>query len=147
MFILIFVYHSFNIWLYLCPIENYRECLRFNTLSTAIKSFAIKYFDTFSLGYFIFSENTEPMFSPSSSLSTFSEISSIILIHVLFFFWVVVIQSSTLWLHGLQHTNFPCPSLNSWSLIKLMSFLWVNFLSILGYIYTQHFFFNLQHHV
>ena len=65
--------------------------MKFNTPSTAIK-----YFDAFSLGYFIFSDNKEPMSSPSSSLSTFSKISSIILIHVLFFFWVVVIQCPTL---------------------------------------------------
>ena len=70
--------------------------MKFNTLSAAIKSFTIKYLNTFSLGYFIFSENKEPMSSPSSSLSTFSKISSIILMHVLFFFWVVVIQCSNL---------------------------------------------------
>ena len=31
------------------------------------------------------------------------------------------VVSDSLWPHGLQHTRFPCPSPNSWSLLKLMS--------------------------
>ena len=31
------------------------------------------------------------------------------------------VMSKSLWLHGLQHTRIPSPSLFSWSLLKLMS--------------------------
>ena len=41
------------------------------------------------------------------------------------FLWPVqfssVTQSDSLWPRGLQHTRLPCPSTNSWSLLKLMS--------------------------
>ena len=43
-------------------------------------------------------------------------------LHFLLLFFSCSVMSDSLWPHGLQHARLPCPSTNSWSLLKLMSF-------------------------
>ena len=53
--------------------------------------------------------------------------------------WVVVQSLNALWPHGLQHTRLPYPSPSPRD-AQTQVLLWVNFLNICYYIYTQHFF-------
>ena len=53
--------------------------------------------------------------------------------------WVVVQSLNSLWPHGLQHARLPCASPSPRD-AQTQVLLWVNFLNICYYIYTQHFF-------
>ena len=59
--------------------------------------------------------------------------------HTCFVIIWVVHSLNSLWPHGLQHTRLPCPSPSPRD-AQTQFLLWVNFLNICYFIYTQHFF-------